>query len=71
MVVFAFWFIGLILTFKGAIRILNIEAPLEKRLWAVILMALSSWVGLLFYDFYGRKRISVWLKKERAKELLG
>ena len=53
MVYLAIWFIGLVLALKAALR--------RKRLIAVILIVFTSWVGLLFYDFYGRSRFPVWL----------
>ena len=53
MVYLAIWFIGLVLALKAALRIWNLNAPRRKRLIAVILIVFTSWVGLLFYDFYG------------------
>lgn len=63
MVIFAFWLIGFVLTFKGAIRIWNIDASVEKKMLAVTVIALTSWAGLFFYDFYARRRISEWMQR--------
>ena len=63
MIYLAIWFIGLVLALKAALRIWNLNAPRRKRLIAVILIVLTSWVGLLFYDFYGRSRFPVWLNQ--------
>ena len=53
MIGFVIWIIGLILTFRAAIEIWNINAAVEKRLIAIVLIVLTSWLGLLFYYFYG------------------
>ena len=55
MIGFVIWIIGLILTFRAAIEIWNINAAVEKRLIAIVLIVLTSWLGLLFYYFYGKE----------------
>ncbi len=62
MIGFVIWIIGLILTFRAAIEIWNINAAVEKRLIAIVLIVLTSWLGLLFYYFYGKERMARWLK---------
>ena len=62
MIGFIIWIVGLILTFRAAIEIWNINAAIEKRLIAIVLIVLTSWVGLLFYSFYGKERMGGWLK---------
>ena len=62
MIGFVIWIIGLILTFRAAIEIWNINAAVEKRLIAIVLIVLTSWLGLLFYYFYGIARMAGWLK---------
>ncbi|MCS2198112.1 hypothetical protein NXW20_22055 [Bacteroides faecis] len=57
MIGFIIWIVGLILTFRAAIEIWNINAAIEKRLIAIVLIVLTSWVGLLFYYFYGKERM--------------
>ena len=47
MIGFVLWIIGLILTFRAAIEIWNINAAVEKRLIAIVLIVLTSWLGLL------------------------
>lgn len=61
MIGFIIWVIGLILTIKAAIEIWRLPASAEKRLIAIILIVLTSWLGLLFYYFYGRDRMAGWL----------
>ena len=44
MIGFVIWIIGLILTFRAAIEIWNINADVEKRLIAIVLIVLTSWL---------------------------
>ena len=55
------WIVGLVLTIKAALEIWRIHAPIERRLIAIILIVLTSWIGLLFYYFYGKARMPQWL----------
>lgn len=61
MIGFVIWVVGLVLTIKAAIEIWHIPASAEKKLIAIILIVLTSWIGLLFYYFYGRERMTSWL----------
>lgn len=61
MVGFIIWIVGLVLTLKAAIEIWQLYAPVEKRLLAIVLILLTSWIGLFFYYFYARTRIAGWL----------
>lgn len=61
--ILAIWFFGLVLTLKNALRVWRIKAPVKRKVVAVGIMMLMSWVGLLFYDFYGRQRMAGWLKE--------
>lgn len=61
MVGFVIWIVGLVLTIRAALEIWRIHAPAERRLIAIILVVLTSWVGLLFYYFYGKSRMPQWL----------
>lgn len=58
MIGFVIWIIGLVLTIKAALEIWRIHAPAERRLIAIILVVLTSWVGLLFYC---KPRMAQWL----------
>ena len=57
MIGFVIWIVGLILTFRAAIEIWNINAAVEKRHIAIVLIVLTSWLGLLFY-YYGKERMA-------------
>ena len=58
MVGFVIWVVGLVLTIKGALEIGRLYAPWEKKLLAIVLILLTSWIGLFFYYFYARNRIT-------------
>ena len=58
MVGFVIWIVGLVLTIKAALEIWRIHAPVERRLLAIVLVVLTSWIGLLFYYFYGKPRMT-------------
>lgn len=62
MIGFIIWIIGLVLTIKAAMEIWGLNAAVEKRLIAIILIILTSWLGLAFYYFYGKERIAGWLR---------
>jgi len=61
MVGFVIWIVGLVLTIRAALEIWRIHAPAERKLIAIVLVAFTSWVGLLFYYFYGKPRMAQWL----------
>ena len=67
MVGFVIWIVGLVLTIRAALEIWRIHAPTERRLIAIVLVVLTSWVGLLFYYFYGKYRMAQWLGADREK----
>lgn len=64
MIGFVVWIIGLVLTIKAAIEIGRLRVPIERRLLAIVLIVLTSWLGLFFYYFYARSRIGGWLSIE-------
>ena len=61
MVGFVIWIVGLVLTIRAALEICRIHAPAERKLIAIVLVVFTSWVGLLFYYFYGKPRMAQWL----------
>lgn len=60
MVGFVIWIVGLVLTIRAALEIWRIHAPAERKLIAIVLVVFTSWVGLLFYYFYGKPRMAQW-----------
>lgn len=62
MISFIIWIVGVVLAIKVAMEILNSEGDTVKKLLFVILLVLTSWVGLLLYYFWARERMGEWLK---------
>lgn len=56
------WIIGLVLTIKAALDIWKLNADTTKKLLAIILILLTSWIGLAFYYFYGKDKMGEWLR---------
>lgn len=61
MIGFIIWVIGLVLTVKAAIEIWNAGGDTAKKLLAIVLLLLTSWLGLVFYYFFAKNRIGGWL----------
>lgn len=59
---FIIWVVGLVLTIKAAIEIWKLNADSLKKLLAIILIVLTSWLGLAFYYFYGKDKMTNWLR---------
>lgn len=62
MVALIIWIIGLVLTVKAAIEILNLKGDTVKKLLSVIVLILSSWLGLLLYYFWAREKVAEWVR---------
>ncbi len=62
MIGFIIWLIGLLLTVKAALEIWKMRGEMTKKLLFIILIVLTSWLGLAFYYFYGRAQMPCWLK---------
>mgnify|MGYP005948826257 FL=1 len=63
MIGFIIWIIGVILTIRAAMEIWRWGGiATEKRLVAIILVILTSWIGLAVYYFWGRDNLPQMLK---------
>lgn len=56
------WLVGLLLTLKAALEIWKTNGDTAKKLLFIILIMLTSWLGLVFYYFFGREKMAGWLK---------
>ena len=57
------WIIGVILTIKAAMEMWQWrEIAIEKRLIEIILVIITSWIGLAVYYFWGRENLPQMLK---------
>ena len=59
---FIIWVVGLLLTVMAAIEIWRLNVNTVKKLLAIILIVLTSWLGLAFYYFYGKDKMTSWLR---------
>ena len=62
MIGFIIWVIGLILTIKAALEIWGLNGDTVKKLLFIILIVVTSWLGLIFYYFFGKKEMPKWVK---------
>lgn len=59
---FIIWVIGVVLTIKAGLEIWRTNGDLVKKILFIIVIILTSWVGLVFYYFYGKSQMTKWLK---------
>ncbi len=59
---FIIWVIGVLLTIKAALEIWKLNVDPIKRLLTIIILLVSSWIGLLVYYFYAKDKLAGWLK---------
>ena len=56
------WLIGVILCIKAVLEIWKWNIDSVKKLLVIILVLLTSWVGLVVYYFWGRENLEKMLK---------
>ena len=56
------WIIVLILAIKAVLEIMKWKVDGVKKLLVAILVLLTSWIGLIFYYFWGRDNLPQMLK---------
>lgn len=59
---FLIWIIGLILTIKAGMEIWKTNGDTAKKLLFIILVIITSWIGLAFYYFYAKEKIAEWVR---------
>ncbi len=59
MIGFIIWIIGLVLTIK---YLENEWCYGEKKLLFIVLIIITSWLGLAFYYFYAKNKITEWMR---------
>lgn len=62
MIGFIILIIGLILAIKAVLEIMKWKVDGVKKLLVAILVLLTSWIGLIFYYFWGRDNLPQMLK---------
>ncbi len=61
MILKAIYILGLVLTVMAAIDIWKINADAIKKLVVIVLLLLTSWIGIAFYYLYAKDRLAGWL----------
>lgn len=62
MISFIIWVIGVVLTVKAAMEIWKINGDNVKKVLFIIIIILTSWIGLLFYYLVGKDKMPEWVK---------
>ena len=62
MVGFIIWIVGLVLCIKPVLEIWKWNVDTVKKLLVIVLVLLTSWIGLAVYYFWGRQNLPQMLK---------
>jgi type III secretory pathway component EscS len=62
MITFILWILGIILSIKAIIEIWNMELSGLAKVIAIVVLLMTSWLGLIIYYFAGRKNLPTWFK---------
>lgn len=62
MIGFIVWIIGLLLTIKAGLEIWKTNGDTVKKLLFIVLVIITSWIGLACYYFYAKDKISEWVR---------
>lgn len=56
------WIIGLILCIKAILEIVKMNISTAGKAISIIILVITSWVGLAVYYFYAKKHLTEWFK---------
>lgn len=62
MIGFIIWIIGVVLTIKAAIEIWNLNVDPVKKIVVIVLLVLTSWLGIVVYYLVAKDKLATWLK---------
>lgn len=62
MIGFIIWIIGVVLTIKVAIEIWNLNVDPVKKIVVIVLLVLTSWLGIAVYYLVAKDKLATWLK---------
>ena len=62
MITFIIWIIGVVLTVKAALEIWKLNVDSVKKLVVIVVLVLTSWIGLAVYNLLAKDRLEGWLK---------
>ncbi len=56
------YIIGVVLTIMAAVDVCKLNANIVKKIVVIVILLLTSWIGLAFYYLYAKDRLAGWLK---------
>ena len=56
------WIVGVVLTIKAAIEIWNLKVDPVKKIVVIVLLVLTSWIGIAVYYLVAKDKLATWLK---------
>ncbi len=56
------WIIGIILAIKAIIEILGMNISMAGKIISIIVLVLTSWIGIIVYYLFAKDRLSSWFK---------
>lgn len=59
---FIIWLVGLVLCIKAVLEVWKWNVDTVKKLLVIILLLITSWIGLAVYYFWGRENLPKMLK---------
>lgn len=62
MIGFIIWIIGVVLTIKAAVEIWNFNVDPVKKIVVIVLLVLTSWIGIAVYYLVAKDKLATWLK---------
>lgn len=62
MIGFIIWIVGVVLTIKAAIEIWNLNVDSVKKIVVIVLLVLTSWIGIAVYYLVAKDKLATWLK---------
>lgn len=62
MIGFIIWIIGVVLTIKADIEIWNLNVDPVKKIVVIVLLVLTSWLGIAVYYLVAKDKLATWLK---------
>lgn len=56
------YIIGIILCIKAVLEILKMDIGFAGKLISIVILLVTSWVGLLVYYLFAKERLTKWFK---------
>ena len=62
MIGFIIWIVGVVLTIKAAIEIWNLNVDPVKKIVVIVMLVLTSCIGIAVYYLVAKDKLATWLK---------